>query len=439
MSATKHHASQGSVATTSNNVYQTASDIIVKLDEKAGTIKSLVYKTAESVDKKRLYGLICETLKYREALTHVIEQAALLKQERKMSRELALVLSHDLLIGNGVSGRFKAIMAKHKSRMQSEFIKLKVRRKAKLNSDLIPERMKVADLIPRYVRVNTLKTTLKAVLDSLSKTYGLVLASETHLATNKKKLMTIDPHIPNLLVLPHGTDLHLDEMVIQGNMILQDKASCFPAFLLNPKPGSIVIDACAAPGNKTSHLSMLMQNKGTIHAFDMDPRRLKLLKNRMTQAGCSNVMTHLGSFLEATPASLGHVDCILLDPSCSGSGMLNPLESSEDDETEEMTATTADRLQSLSTFQLSLLNHALSFETVKRVAYSTCSIHQQENEDVVRKALQQNGKKWRLQEEVLSTWKRRGLPVFDGAEKVIRVSSAEDLACGFFVAVFERI
>ncbi|TPX50641.1 hypothetical protein SeMB42_g02184 [Synchytrium endobioticum] len=396
----------------------------------------------QAIDKKRLYGLVCESLKYRESLNQIIDASNILKQERRLSRELAIVLCHDLLIGNGVSGRYKASMGKHRIRLQAELVKLKVKKRIKSNTELIPSHIRLAVANPRYVRVNTIKTNISAVQQALHQKYALNLVTEQVVVNQNlrvaKKTMMIDPHIPNLLLLPPNIDLHEDDLFLSGKIILQDKASCFPAYCLNPKPSSIVIDACAAPGNKTSHLSMLMGNKGTIHAFDMDARRLNLLKNRMCLAGCTNVIAHLGSFLAVDPKTMGHVDYILLDPSCSGSGMLNQLESSLNDEDEQVDSQSQDRLKSLSDFQLSLLDHALSFETAKRVVYSTCSIHQAENEDVVVKALA-NKKKWRLMHRVLPSWKRRGLAVFDGAEHVIRVSPTEDLACGFFVAVFERV
>lgn len=69
---------------------------------------------------------------------------------------------------------------------------------------------------------------------------------------------------------------------------LQDKASCFPAHVCNPPKGAHIIDACAAPGNKTSHLSALVGNTGKIFAFDLDMRRLDLLKRLTTKAGCKS-------------------------------------------------------------------------------------------------------------------------------------------------------
>jgi len=67
-----------------------------------------------------------------------------------------------------------------------------------------------------------------------------------------------DNHIPGLLLLPPGTDLHAHPLVVNGQLVLQDKSSCFSALALvgsdSGYEGGDVIDACAAPGNKTSHL-----------------------------------------------------------------------------------------------------------------------------------------------------------------------------------------
>ena len=75
-----------------------------------------------------------------------------------------------------------------------------------------------------------------------------------------------DSHIPNLLAFNPTVQLNDDPSYLSGKLIFQDKASCFPAFVLDPPHGdnAIVIDATAAPGNKTSHLSALMQNRGQV-------------------------------------------------------------------------------------------------------------------------------------------------------------------------------
>jgi 25S rRNA (cytosine2278-C5)-methyltransferase len=75
-----------------------------------------------------------------------------------------------------------------------------------------------------------------------------------------------DDHIPDLLLFPPQCQFHDDPSYKSGKIILQDKASCFPAVVLAPPANddSVVIDATAAPGNKTSHLSALMHNKGKV-------------------------------------------------------------------------------------------------------------------------------------------------------------------------------
>jgi putative methyltransferase len=77
-----------------------------------------------------------------------------------------------------------------------------------------------------------------------------------------------DAHIENLLLFPPQSKLTDIPEYSDGRLILQDKASCFPAVVLAPPahPESVIIDATAAPGNKTSHLSALMGNQGKVQA-----------------------------------------------------------------------------------------------------------------------------------------------------------------------------
>ncbi len=65
----------------------------------------------------------------------------------------------------------------------------------------------------------------------------------------------MDGLLPDLLAFPPRTNLHDCQLVASGCLVLQSKASCMPAHALAPQPGWRVVDACAAPGNKTTHLA----------------------------------------------------------------------------------------------------------------------------------------------------------------------------------------
>jgi len=122
-----------------------------------------------------------------------------------------------------------------------------------------------------------------------------------------------------------------------GELIIQDKASCFPAYLLDPKPeDESVIDACAAPGNKTTHLAALLsasypsstsvtvtkQRPNTRHqqiiAFERDQERSKILQKMVTLAKADKLATIRSGqdFLQQDPKEFRHVGALLLDPSC---------------------------------------------------------------------------------------------------------------------------
>lgn len=244
---------------------------------------------------------------------------------------MAMVLVYDLVIGQGLKcgGSWKTMMMKHRPRLQAALARMKVKQKVSKNEDLLPDRLKVlpGGRLPRYVRVNTLKTTVEDVVDYLKRdglTY-LGQASRLDDLTLKEKQFVKDIHLPELLVLSPKTDFHDHFMYKAGHIILQDKASCLPAYLLNPPPGSHVIDACAAPGNKTSHLAAIMKNKGKLFAFDLDAKRLATMSTLLLRAGVTCQQLANQDFLKLDPDSPQYkdVEYILLDPSCSGSGRLS--------------------------------------------------------------------------------------------------------------------
>ncbi|KAH9983082.1 S-adenosyl-L-methionine-dependent methyltransferase [Russula compacta] len=429
------------------NFYFDAANVIDRLEAKRGSVKSLM-NTLPETSRKRTAALVIETLKYKTALAEVIATANLLKEEKKItSHSLALVLVHDLILSGGIQagdGPVKRALLGHKTRLRSEWQRVKIRRGAKTDCELALADDERAARIPRYARVNALKWTIDEAIKAFQ---GSGYAPGNPLDGMN---FTRDAHVENLLLFPPQAQLTDTAEYSDGRLILQDKASCFPAVVLAPPvhPGSVIIDATAAPGNKTSHLSALMSNKGKILAFERDRKRYGTLKAMLARAGCSNVEALNVDFLttDFNDEKYGRATHILLDPSCSGSGIINRLDHLMESEAESSSAAHTERLAKLSAFQFQMLRHAMKFPGVEKIVYSTCSIHPEENEQVVYAALRSaeaiaGGFRLAPRAAVLPAWSRRGQPgILDDAdtEAVIRCSPGEDSTNGFFVSCFIR-
>lgn len=318
----------------------------------------------------------------------------------------------------------------------------------------------------------------------------------------------VDEHIPNLVAISPRFEIIKTDAYKTGAVILQDKASCFPAYLLDPRvEDGDVIDSCAAPGNKTTHLASIVHSRNpdagrtrpSIYAFERNPHRAKTLESMVKLAGGQDIIhvTPRQDFLKVDPdaATYRDVGCLLLDPSCSGSGIVGreglpsihlpeafdpaaqkaaqnqnrkrkrsaneaPEEPAaqvlvDDDGEQTVVASEQElqaRLDTLSSFQLILLEHAFKFPSARRITYSTCSVHAQENEGVVVRALNSEiarARGWRIlardrQVAGMKEWPVRGEDEAAGGDKVVAdacIRSYKDDGrgvMGFFVAAFIR-
>ncbi|XP_047693463.1 28S rRNA (cytosine-C(5))-methyltransferase isoform X3 [Prionailurus viverrinus] len=388
-------------------LYATAASVLAGVESRRGSIKGLVYASSFQ-NVKQLYALVCETQRYSSVLDAVITSAGLLRAEKKLRPHLAKVLVYELLLGKGFKGgsggRWKPLLDRHQARLKAELARLKVHRGVSKNEDLLQVESKPgpASQVPRFVRVNTLKTCCDDAVDYFKRqgfSYQGRASSLEDLRALKGKCFLLDPLLPELLVFPAQTDLHDHPLYQAGHLILQDK------------------------------------NQGKIFAFDLDAGRLASMATLLARAGVSCCELAEEDFLAIPPSDQRYrqVQYILLDPSCSGSGMATR-------QLEEPGAGTPSkaRLQALAGFQRRALCHALTFPSLQRLVYSTCSLCQEENEDVVRDALQQNSGTFRLV-PILPSWPHRGLGTFPGAECCLRASPETTLTGGFFVAVLERV
>lgn len=210
----------------------------------------------------------------------------------------------------------------------------------------------------------------------------------------------------------------------KGEFIVQDESSMILGTLSGVKPGMRVLDVCAAPGGKTTHLAQLMENKGEIIACDIHEHRLKLIEENAEKLGVSIIKTRLQDGCELAQSFKEEFDLVLLDAPCSGLGVLGR-------RADLRWKKRRGDIAELAALQKELLSQAQS--TLKpggTLIYSTCTTSKEEDEDVVS---------WFLENYEEFTLDKR-LPWESDGEKVgfYKLSPLKEGTDGFFIALFKR-
>jgi 16S rRNA (cytosine967-C5)-methyltransferase len=205
------------------------------------------------------------------------------------------------------------------------------------------------------VRANTLRRDPSA------------LASELPVRTHR------DPEIPEALVLEEPFDAHGSPLWRAGAFLPQSRAAMRVARVLDPQPGERVLDLCAAPGGKSTHLAALMGDDGDVVAVERDRRRAGALARTAQRLGTAAVRVELADAALARPE--GDVfDRVLVDPPCSGLGVLQ----ARPDLRWRMTPR---RIAEMAVAQGRILDAgARSLRPGGVLVYSTCTISPTENE-----------------------------------------------------------
>lgn len=165
----------------------------------------------------------------------------------------------------------------------------------------------------------------------------------------------------------------------EGLVYLQDESAGFPGILLDPQPGEIILDLCAAPGGKTTFIAELLKDRGKVMAVDKSWEKIKLLRENCRRLEIDSVNCFCGDacYFQCRP-----VDRVLVDAPCSGLGVLGRNSDARWRKQKEDLL----RLQKL---QLKMLSNAANL--VKKggvLVYSTCTITREENECVIERFLE---------------------------------------------------
>ena len=264
---------------------------------------------------------------------------------------------------------------------------------------------------PLSVRVNTLRTNRPALMEQFTAAGAQVCASAW---------------VPDGIVL--GTHGALDELapLRMGLAQVQDESSMLVAHVLAPEPGMTVIDACAAPGGKTTHIAQRMENRGRILAFDIYEKKIRRIERNAQRLGISIIEAQMCDAREIGAAYAGQADRVLVDAPCSGLGVLRRKPDARWKKSPE-------DVKTLPPLQRAIL--ASAAEAVKKggvLVYSTCTMEECENTAIVADFL-------RTHTDFVLEETGGFLPVQKTTERMVQIMPETDGPDGFFIARMRRL
>lgn len=219
-----------------------------------------------------------------------------------------------------------------------------------------------------YIRTNTTKISRDELIEKL-KSQGIICS----------KVNGIDEAI----MVQNLKNIDNNKLFKDGFFTVQDISSMLVGKVTNPKDGSLVLDMCSAPGGKATHLAALMNNSGQVVARDVFEHKLKLINNTVKRLGLKNVEVENFDALKIDENSIGKFDYVVSDVPCSGMGIIK--------RKPEIKFKKEEELKDLPVIQSEILNNASKYVKAGGVLiYSTCTIHDEENIDIVNEFLKNN-------------------------------------------------
>jgi len=265
---------------------------------------------------------------------------------------------------------------------------------------------------PPYIRLNSLKASEPEILESI-KSEGFNLEKVPLL---KETYQIKGPKHPS----------PTSNAYKKGLFFIQDKASCFAAEASNPKPGTTILDVCAAPGAKTTYLAQLMSNQGSIISFDYSSRRMKAWRTEISRMGVTIASGAIADACLPLPYH-GEADLIVLDPPCTSTGVFGRLPSAK-------WRLNPYSIQHMAEVQFRMLNNCgENLRSGGTLIYATCSITEEENEQIVSRFLQIHP-----DFNLADICPKLGLPGLKGLTQCQRLYPHIHQCNGFFIAKLEK-
>ncbi|KAM7155696.1 putative methyltransferase NSUN7 [Molossus nigricans] len=434
-------------------------------------LRSLPDEAEDEFFQRLSYELAFSTLKYQDILETLLIDSCIFPSTTIPDHlsSLIIVMLYDfqdrkfqarLLSDNEESiaevQEVENLLNSFKTKLAASLARCRIKHDALSIYYILPETVRNQELrastLPLYAWINTCKISPEEVYHSLKKKGYSKVKSALHISG---KAFAVDQHCYDVLIFPSHlkSDLLNIDLFKEYKLIFQDKSRSLAVHsvkaLLNMDDDILMVNT--GSWYTVAHMSILTNNNNSkIFVCGVQSQaKHPDLKNLFINMGCKNIEILHETFLniESKDTRLQKVKAILLLPRCSGLGISNPVEFilNEHEDTDLLKdfsqgGTSEDKLHVLAQQQYVQLTHAMKFTKAQAVVYCTCSVYPEENEAVIKKALefQDHGTKvqpYRLSPPVLPLCSLQDIHLT--TDKFFRMEPSE-ITNGCFLSVLTR-
>lgn len=189
---------------------------------------------------------------------------------------------------------------------------------------------------------------------------------------------------PEAIRIFKGKNIEKNPLFYEGKLTVQDESAMLVAPSMDLKMGLVVLDLCSAPGGKTTHIAEILENTGSVKAFDIHENKLKLIEENSKRLGLTNIQCGVMDAEKFNEKYVDYADRILIDVPCSGLGIIR--------KKPEIKWTKTDKqLKSVVKAQKNILKNASEYLKKDGILiYSTCTLNKSENMEIINEFIKNN-------------------------------------------------